>query len=202
MVLDDNLTNENRNLSVDTIQHIEKYPFVHSEREVYEYFLRHHSSFVLREVRIYFEDIDCIFYSLDCASLFYRVYYGSNLFNIYKQLCKSLSYKFNLLVDLVHENTITGEIRDVAFKTTNVVCFLTSNLLELLRNMFDKLLNEQETFTLKRSSWRQISLDGLQLRTNKQLQTLKITTINVLNMQFYQNLTEKKIKTILVINFI
>jgi len=33
--------------------------------------------------------------------------------------------------------------------------------------MFDKLLNEQESFLLKGSSWRQISLDGLQLRTNK-----------------------------------
>lgn len=82
MVPDDNLTNENRNLSVNTIQHIEKYPFAHSEREVYEYFLRHHSSFVLREVRLYFEDIDCIFCSLDCASHFNRVNYGSNLFNI------------------------------------------------------------------------------------------------------------------------
>ncbi|XP_060855529.1 uncharacterized protein LOC132933232 [Metopolophium dirhodum] len=33
--------------------------------------------------------------------------------------------------------------------------------------MFDKLLNEQESFLLKGSSWRQTSLDGLQLRTNK-----------------------------------
>jgi len=33
--------------------------------------------------------------------------------------------------------------------------------------MFNKLLNEQEPFLLKGSSWRQISLDGLQLRTNK-----------------------------------
>ncbi|KAF0712166.1 Uncharacterized protein FWK35_00035893 [Aphis craccivora] len=73
MVPDDNLTNENRNLSVNTTQHIEKYPFAHSEREVNEYFLRHHSSFVLREVRLYFEDIDCIFCSLDCASHFNRV---------------------------------------------------------------------------------------------------------------------------------
>lgn len=33
--------------------------------------------------------------------------------------------------------------------------------------MYDKLLSEQESFLLKGSSWRQISLDGLQLRTNK-----------------------------------
>lgn len=82
MVPDDNLTNENRHLSEDTIQHIAKYPFAHSEREVYEYFLRQHSSFVLREVRLYFEDIDCIFCSLECASHFNREHYGSNLFNI------------------------------------------------------------------------------------------------------------------------
>lgn len=82
MVPDDNLTNENRHLSEDTIQHIAKYPFAHNEREVYEYFLRRYSSFVLREVRLYFEDIDCIFCSLEYASHFNREHYGSNLFNI------------------------------------------------------------------------------------------------------------------------
>lgn len=40
MIPDDNLTNENRHLSEDTIRHIEKYPFTHCEREVYEYFLQ------------------------------------------------------------------------------------------------------------------------------------------------------------------
>ncbi|KAF0759256.1 Uncharacterized protein FWK35_00009779 [Aphis craccivora] len=33
--------------------------------------------------------------------------------------------------------------------------------------MYNKLLNEQKTFTLKRSTWRQISVNGLHLRTNK-----------------------------------
>lgn len=82
MVPDDNLTNENRHLSDATISHIAKYPFSHSEREVYEYFLRQHSSFVVREVRLYFEDIDGIFCTLECANHFNRVHYGSNLFNV------------------------------------------------------------------------------------------------------------------------
>lgn len=135
-----------------------------------------------------------------------------------KELCKSSSYKFNLWVDLVYENTITGEIRDVSFKTTNVVCFLTSNLSALLKNMFDKLLNEQETFTLKGSSWRQISLDGLQLRTNKvnllggstfiKLPKIIYNKKAIINVKNYDNkcfkyailskFNEKKIKTILV----
>ncbi|KAE9522375.1 hypothetical protein AGLY_017206 [Aphis glycines] len=79
---------------------------------------------------------------------------------------------------MVYENTITGEIRDVSFKTFNVACFLTSNLTALLKNMYDKLLNEQKTFTLKGSSWRQISLDGLQLRINKKKSGLNFNCIN------------------------
>ncbi|KAF0752943.1 Uncharacterized protein FWK35_00014198 [Aphis craccivora] len=79
---DENLTNENRQLSEVTIHHIAKYPFTHSEREVYEYFVRRYSCFVVREVRSYFEDIDGIFCSLECANHFNRVQYGSNLFNI------------------------------------------------------------------------------------------------------------------------
>ncbi|XP_060859920.1 uncharacterized protein LOC132937114 [Metopolophium dirhodum] len=92
---------------------------------------------------------------------------SSSLKSKLKELCSSSTYKFNLFVDLVYENLITGEVRDVAFKTTNVLCYFTSNFSTLFKNMFDKLLNEQESFLLKGSSWRQISLDGLQLRTNK-----------------------------------
>jgi len=54
-----------------------------------------------------------------------------------KELCSSSTYKFNLFVDLVYKNKVTGEIRDVAFKTTNVVCFLSSNLNQFLKEMYN-----------------------------------------------------------------
>jgi len=83
MIPHDNLNNVISHIPPITIQHIAKYPFTHSEREVYEYFRQLHSAFVVREVRYSFDDnIIDIFCSFDCANYINLAYFGSNLINL------------------------------------------------------------------------------------------------------------------------
>jgi len=83
MLPDDNLCNVINHIYPNTIQHIAKYPFTHSEREVYEYFRQLHSAFVVREVSYSFDgNIVDIFWSFECANYFNQEYFGSNLVNL------------------------------------------------------------------------------------------------------------------------
>lgn len=84
MIPDVNLCNVISHIPPATIRHIAKYPFAHSEREVYEYFRQWHSAFVVREVRYSFDyNIVDIFCSCECANHFNRSYFGSDLKNLH-----------------------------------------------------------------------------------------------------------------------
>ncbi|CAI6371165.1 unnamed protein product [Macrosiphum euphorbiae] len=83
MIPDDNLCDVTNRIHPSTIRHIAKYPFAHSEREVYEYFRQLHSAFVVREVRYSFDgNIVDIFCSFECANYFNQEYFVSNLVNL------------------------------------------------------------------------------------------------------------------------
>lgn len=83
MIPDDNLINAFSHIPPTTIQHIVKYPFTHSERDVYEYFRQLHSAFVLREVRYSIDDnTGDIFCSFECADHFNQTHFGTNLLNL------------------------------------------------------------------------------------------------------------------------
>jgi len=83
MLPDDNHDNVISHIPSSTIRHIAKYPFTHSEREVYEYFRQLHSAFVVREVRYSFDDnIIDIFCSFECANYINQTYFESNLTNL------------------------------------------------------------------------------------------------------------------------
>jgi len=83
MIPDDNLNNAISHIPPNTIRHIVKYPFNHSEREVYEYFRQLNSAFVVREVRYSFDDNTTdIFCSFECANYINQAYFESNLINL------------------------------------------------------------------------------------------------------------------------
>jgi len=83
-----------------------------------------------------------------------------------KQSCLQTSIKCNLHVDSVYEREVTGEVQDVAFKTTNILACSSSDFDKLLEGMFNKLLREEQEFLLKGSNWSLKSIDVLQLRIN------------------------------------
>ena len=83
-----------------------------------------------------------------------------------KYSCVQTSIKFNLHVDSVYERTLSDEIKNVAFKTKNMLPCNSSNFTKLLDSMFNKILEEESEYIAKGSGWSLVSIDGLQLRIN------------------------------------
>lgn len=117
MIPDDNLCNVISHVPPTTIQHITKYSFAHSERDVYEYFRQTHSAFVVREVRYSFNDnIDDIFCSFECANYFNQTHFSSNLINLHFDAFHIMFKEINVL------QTYCQRPRCVACQKYTTVC--------------------------------------------------------------------------------
>lgn len=84
-----------------------------------------------------------------------------------KLLCKKSMLKFNIFVECTHENPLTLENRDIAFKTNNIVTYNNSKFTSLLNSLYNKILVEENQFITNGSGWSLKSIDGLLFRTNK-----------------------------------
>ncbi|KAE9529152.1 hypothetical protein AGLY_011948 [Aphis glycines] len=97
-----------------------------------------------------------------------------------KKLSLNTSIKFNINVDTVYERSVTHDIQNMAFKTSNILACNSSDFTSLLK----KILTKESEFIAKGSGWSLVSIDGLQLRTNL-VNPLKGTIINVRNEDVY-----------------
>jgi len=76
----------------------------------------------------------------------YEIFFGyisDMLISKLKQSTQESSIKFNLHVDSMYELLTTHEIRDMSFKTSNVIACNSSDFNSLLNKMFNKLLFEE-----------------------------------------------------------
>jgi len=97
MIPDDNLCNV-RHIPPSTIRHIAKYPFTHSECDVYEYYRQVNSAFIVREVRYSFDNkIDDTFCSFECANYFKQAHLSSNLMNLSFDIFHLMFKEINVL---------------------------------------------------------------------------------------------------------
>jgi len=70
----------------------------------------------------------------------------SNIILKLKELTERNVIKFNLHLLCTYENLITGEIRDISFKTSNILLYNSLDYKVILGNKYDKLLREQSFF--------------------------------------------------------
>jgi len=94
-------------------------------------------------------------------------YVSEMLISRLTQSSQQSTIKFNLHVDSMYEQLLTGEVQDMSFKTSNVLAYKSSDFNSLLNKMFNKLLSEEAQFISKKSGWSLKSIDCLQLRINK-----------------------------------
>lgn len=65
------------------------------------------------------------------------------------------------------ENAITNELHDISFKTKNVMVHKNFDFNYILKDMHNKLLEEESNFVTRNSEWSFERIDGLQLKLNK-----------------------------------
>ncbi|XP_075211196.1 uncharacterized protein LOC142318514 [Lycorma delicatula] len=84
-----------------------------------------------------------------------------------ESLARYGSVKFNILIELTYKKPMTGDIKDVGFKTNNFDIYSINDIDNAIQNATEQLLEEEASFEGKQSGWTLITLDGILVRVNK-----------------------------------
>lgn len=75
--------------------------------------------------------------------------------------------KFNIITESIYIKTLSNEVQIRAFKTSNKSIYQTSDINNILGDMFEKLCRENSEYEGKGSGWTLHSVDGLLIRFSR-----------------------------------